>query len=492
MELTFLNGTDLQKAACRTAARNLLNLPFDAIPLVVEVEFVADPLPSLHNEFAFTESTYDSIDSKIKIDNIAPNWSPPWSGVRFLQETFAHELGHAYFAALPQTSRVAIAEMFGAESDDPGELKPPGSEWEDRIGEGIAETFKDAFLPERFRRYSNRTNKRISITRYPEFRALWREASAGINASGGLAVPAYDIDNLYRVTEPPATSFLVSGLKVTQFTNPNRHNNANWPGNEGLWSYGLIEWNERPLTQFYQAYDASADTSIIDLTSPESDFGLLLPPGTEFDFDFDFPEASFFKPRSEANGWPENPYAGEQDVGDLEFIPGLFDDDSLIFIRVLFMYYDAESKLKLWDIWDGMYAAWSHPLVPGGTESNWAYWVTRWGDAEGQKLPHSVNFTTMVPDDVPTVETCGGDMVRVRVYSRVRYGWSKFSLAGLSTPDPPSFSLAEIREQLPVTALHTDRHSCGEGVPIQLPTPLVALGGDRGGRVRSPYPVRGG
>lgn len=190
MELTFINGTTLQKAACRTAASNLLNLPFDVIPLSVTVEFVADPEPSIHNEFAWTEATYGSVNSYIRIDEDAPDWQHPWNGVLFLQGVFAHELGHAFYAALPEATRVAVAQMFGAQSDELGELKPPGSQWEDRILEGICETFKDAFLPQRFRKFAVRTNRRISINRYPEFRAHFRH----IEQQEGCSVAAANLD----------------------------------------------------------------------------------------------------------------------------------------------------------------------------------------------------------------------------------------------------------------------------------------------------------
>jgi hypothetical protein len=175
MDLTFVNGNDLQKSACQNVAHNLLNLPFDAIPLDLTIEFVDNPDPAQHNEFAATEWGYGSTQATIKIASIAPNWGGPYRGMAFLQEVFAHELGHAFYAALPRASRVVIAEMFGAASDDLDELQPSGTEWRNRIIEGIAETFKDAFLPARYRRFTNRTNKRISISRYPEFRVIFRE-----------------------------------------------------------------------------------------------------------------------------------------------------------------------------------------------------------------------------------------------------------------------------------------------------------------------------
>lgn len=193
MELAFVNGSNVQRAACETAARNLLNLPFESIPLRVTVEFVADPLESAHNEFAATEFNYDSPEATIRVASVAPNWPDPWRGIRFLQETFAHELGHALYAVLSEDIRTAIARLFGAKTDGLGELQPEGTRWEDRYIEGIAETFKDAFLPRRFRAFANRTNRKLSISRYPEFRSLVRRGVEATNIPGG---PLYAHDVL--------------------------------------------------------------------------------------------------------------------------------------------------------------------------------------------------------------------------------------------------------------------------------------------------------
>lgn len=175
MNLKFINGNEQQKDAVRFVVHHLLNFPFGAIPLNWEIEFIADPDPAAHNEFAVTTYTYGSPNAVTKIASRAPNWGQPYKGIQFLNETVAHELGHALFAMLPQKFRTQIAEMFGAKSDSLTELQPPGSDWEDRYIEGIAETFKDAFLPRRYRRYSNRTTRHISISLYPAFRRIFRQ-----------------------------------------------------------------------------------------------------------------------------------------------------------------------------------------------------------------------------------------------------------------------------------------------------------------------------
>lgn len=200
MRLFFNNGSAAQKAACRFAAHNLLNYPFATIPLYLTVEFVADPVEELHNEYAATTWTYNDQVATIKIKNTAG--SPETGGVNFLQESFVHELAHALFAALPTGKRTAIARMFGAESDDIDELFPENRDWRDLIGEGIVETFKDAFLPRRFRVYTNRTNHSISISRYPEFRGLWRPGGSLGEGSGIIPI----IDPLDDQLESPIGS----------------------------------------------------------------------------------------------------------------------------------------------------------------------------------------------------------------------------------------------------------------------------------------------
>lgn len=188
MKLEFLSGTALQQSACRTAAENLLNLPPGSMPITHRVEFTADPLPSTHNEFAITEFEYDSLHATTKIASVAPNWPYPWEGVKFLQETYAHELGHALFAALPHSYRLQIAALFGADTDSLAVLQPEAP-WEDRIIEGIAETFKAAFLPARFRRYPDRTKKNIPLDQYPVFRRIFREGLTSITGTGKKAKP---------------------------------------------------------------------------------------------------------------------------------------------------------------------------------------------------------------------------------------------------------------------------------------------------------------
>jgi len=217
MNLTFESGTEDQQARWRQALGCMLHLTPDEIPVSVTVSFV-DPSEVAdhgHTDFALTTWTYDSLVSETKVRNDAPGFGGmdaalrslaaslglPYNSDTHFNETACHELGHSLYAALPEEHRVAIAQMFGAQGDSLEELQPVGVAWQDQIIEGIAETFKEAFLPRRFRIFSNRTNKKIPYNEYPRFRSLFR---IGTQAAGGAE--AFERD-------------LVSGIK-TDIGNP--------------------------------------------------------------------------------------------------------------------------------------------------------------------------------------------------------------------------------------------------------------------------------
>lgn len=180
MDIDFINGGTGEKNVTRQVIPKLLNLPPETMPLVTwEISFVEDPDEGrTHNEFAITTTPDIGAGfAETRIRKDAPDFKrsgPDWSGINFYQETVAHELGHAMFWNLPENRRLAVCRMFGVNSDDPDVINNHDQLWEDRIGEGIAETFKDAFLPPQFRRYYNRTHHKIPIAKYPAFRSHFR------------------------------------------------------------------------------------------------------------------------------------------------------------------------------------------------------------------------------------------------------------------------------------------------------------------------------
>lgn len=226
MELTFTNGSARQQTQWRQALQQLINLPFEQIPLVVEVSFV-DPSELIgggHTDLASTAWAYDSPEATTKVRNDAPGFGSADASLVALaasmglsynadihyNETAAHEVGHALFAALPQEARVAIAQMFGAASDNIEELSA-GDKWEERIIEGIAETFKEAFLPRHLRIFPNRTMRRIPYSQYPAFRELFRNGVEGI--VGGADLEEDLLEALHTNLNGPKVSTWESRVK---------------------------------------------------------------------------------------------------------------------------------------------------------------------------------------------------------------------------------------------------------------------------------------
>lgn len=191
MRVTFSNGTTTQKQLVTRALDSLLS--FDC-GIDITVEFVADPAPGQHNEFAYSGGSGGTGSMKIKIDapdfpSLDPDgesWSMP-----FFNEVVIHELAHVVLGNLSATYQAAIAALFGT---TPASWNPLGSRWEDRPLEGICETFKDAFLPPSLRRYYNRTNHRIDISQYPEFRRLFRDGVAAVPRSEGWDHDVLELD----------------------------------------------------------------------------------------------------------------------------------------------------------------------------------------------------------------------------------------------------------------------------------------------------------
>lgn len=214
MNYDFANGTARQDELWAEAAHHLLNMPFDSIGLDVAVEFV-DPdevVAKGHTDLAITTFTYGSTSATTIVRDDAPDfgsqrpaleagaaaWGLPYDPVKFYMETAIHELGHAAFAALSQQNRLAVVRLFGVNTDDLAVLAPEGAAWEDRIIEGIAETYKEAFLPGRFRLFPNRTRRRLPYGLYPMFRAIFRRGG-GVGATGGPFDYVYGGDYPWRV-----------------------------------------------------------------------------------------------------------------------------------------------------------------------------------------------------------------------------------------------------------------------------------------------------
>lgn len=186
---TFLNGDAAQQDHWRLGPSLMHNLGVEAIGVAVTIDFTSSGLAT--DDLAETFWTYGSSDSETKVrpdyplfgggdgkleslEAEAGRWGVHYDGLLHANETPVHELGHSIFAGLSHDVRLQIVALFGGDSDDFAYLFPADQPWENRIGEGIAETFKEAFLPARYRVFPNRTNRRISYRDFPKFRRLIR------------------------------------------------------------------------------------------------------------------------------------------------------------------------------------------------------------------------------------------------------------------------------------------------------------------------------
>lgn len=221
MEYEFTNGTVRQKAMWAEAVGHLLHLPSSAIDLKVMVTFQAS-IPGGHTDLAATTWTYGSTEattlirsdalsfgsSKAELEAEAASLGLPYSIEKFYLESAVHELGHALYASLPEANRIAIAQMFGAKSDSITELEPTGSKWQNRIMEGIAETFKEAFLSRRYRVFPNRTKRKIPYNQYPVFRSLFRVGTESVSRKEGFDHDVLELDfKDMRVAWPASSLF---------------------------------------------------------------------------------------------------------------------------------------------------------------------------------------------------------------------------------------------------------------------------------------------
>lgn len=180
MDLTFLNGSDHQHEVVRDALRSLLHLNLDRFNFSVEVSFAPNPVsdPLVHHPFAVTVTGFPTT---ITIRDDFPHFQvggamhSEYASLDFARETVIHELGHALLHRLPRALEEEIADLFDTTPDT---WNPTGVKWENRPEEGIAETFKDAFLPNSQREFTNRTNVAIPIRKYQDFRHIFRESAA--------------------------------------------------------------------------------------------------------------------------------------------------------------------------------------------------------------------------------------------------------------------------------------------------------------------------
>jgi hypothetical protein len=511
LDLNFANGTTRQQTQWKQALNSLMNFPMQAVPLIIDVEFVdpADVTGKSHNDLAATTWTYDSPSSSTKVRNDAPGYGGqrktlealaasmglPYNGDIHYNETAVHEFAHSLFADLPQEHRVQIAEMFGAKSDSLSELAPSGAAWEDRIIEGIAETFKEAFLPRRLRIFPNRTNRKISYSDFPRFRRLFRE---GIEQSTGegTEVPAQDL-NVYGqriVTEKAGAQVWLPAPGEELFF-------------EGTFFKGTTPGGLYTPIERWEPPDEAFDNTFYKWwVSQSATQTLLVPHGTHFAGSVDMPQdIEFFGPSldfAEIHGahFGEGGFAGVFTWDEIHANKELEDPFGpweqpfgekvmgVVSMHIWFTYWNpATEKWVCWDYRSGSIEGFEpvykfgnpHPKFPGPTSEKTGCWIICKGDnrfgstneGDGWSIPiGTISLASNVPSIAPTIETCGGDMAQVRIFAKMTFKTS------VSRQD----SEEVIHSRLPSFTLQTPARPC-KGEPIDVPQGIILPGDSRVG-----------
>jgi hypothetical protein len=568
MDIVFSGGNADQQALWREALENLLNLPLDALPLTQHVSFVGpsevDPAETASTPFAATYWAVGAGEGEVKVRNDAPGFGDDDAGLigeaqgmgltydarRHFHETAAHETGHCVFAVLPEEIRLKIAGLLGAKTITNEELYPPDAPWTDRVGEAIAETFKEAFLPSGYRVFPNRTNIRLSYARYPLFRRLVREGIrfiAGV-ARLGIAVPDYDnyapyradpvrvggsargVVNVVGVDGNPIDVFPEQETEPYKYLIARSEGHLPWSaklddepyldGEQGLFSpYAAAAPDPEkgiPGRAFYWAY---SDTREPTVSSDRLTDGLLLKPGTQI-------EGSFFLPSSR-EFYREAQNATDELLGVVDERRVLEGEVEPIWVKedwssnspfrfewlergaramILFTYWDP--AFEAWVFWPGraqlnnfsgaiVGANWSN----FGTGEGWS--INRFGAAEGMALSTAedgqleedhdsigpvkrFDVASSVPEGAPTIETCNGPMVKVRIMAEVNLakdpdmGATGFywNYEKVIWPLLPSFVITEPGDD------------CG-AAPIGLPSGKAEAAGRGGGKVNARQRIQG-
>jgi hypothetical protein len=195
--VNYTGGTGQQRAWFQAALAHM-QFPWDSlVALTVNVSWPAEPSLPGHSEYACTTQQADYNHFALEIRNILDtdagylarnsplgDGRPPSSLQDFYVECVAHELGHVlWFHLIDAPSPPALAPICawfvrheqgtGEIAGTPADLHPAGAKWEDMLQEGIAETLKDALLPEGFREYDNRTKWVLKKEHYTDFMSLF-------------------------------------------------------------------------------------------------------------------------------------------------------------------------------------------------------------------------------------------------------------------------------------------------------------------------------
>jgi hypothetical protein len=237
MIVNYTGGTGQQRVWFESALAHM-QFPWDSLTaLTVNVSWPDEPSAPGHKEYACMTQQADYNHFSLEIRNtldtdvgyLARNsplgdGRPPSSLESFYVECVAHELGHILWFHLIDSptppSLAPICAWFvkheqgtGEIIGTPADLHPAGANWEDMLQEGIAETLKDALLPEGFMEYDNRTKWTLKKENYEAFMSLF------INTVEGGA--GTERVRVYEDTSSPGTPGFIpvmSGWGLTYIT----------------------------------------------------------------------------------------------------------------------------------------------------------------------------------------------------------------------------------------------------------------------------------
>lgn len=172
MDLTFTNGTVAQQQAVTEATTRLLNLDLGRFPHRITITFSSTVAGDgyAHSTVNGTQVSCAIRDDALSFSGAETDSLTPDEQRRFLRELVVREIGRGLILSMMEPEQQQIADIFGI----PTAAWQTG-EWASRPIEGIAETFKAAFLPQQHRMFHNRTQVQLSLRLYPKFRSVFRQ-----------------------------------------------------------------------------------------------------------------------------------------------------------------------------------------------------------------------------------------------------------------------------------------------------------------------------
>lgn len=187
LQLEFKDSVTSQQKAWWNEALSRMTFLKDAktVKFNADVATVDEPPCEGHGEYMCTQVRYyldgSTPDAHFYIKTGADDPTQSFnSGVAsdiksFFMESVIHEYGHALtfgYLATDDAKKADLCHMFRyKKTGRVGTLEDwnPEGEWADKIQEGVAEFFKDVYMPAQFRYFENRSNWWMNKGDFPAF-----------------------------------------------------------------------------------------------------------------------------------------------------------------------------------------------------------------------------------------------------------------------------------------------------------------------------------